>query len=177
LSLSTHKGDVASVVIGDDVSIGDTAVIGGKSPTKIGNKVVIGSGAKIEGSTIEDGCFIGDGAFVANGSSIGRHSILMSGSHLLPNSAIPSKEIWAGSPAKFIGAASAINEKTTENLSVENQILSSVHARASVKRWEEVEQDDFNTEQYEERDRDVYYRRLTSEVIYISYIFPCFIYV
>ena len=163
----THKGDVASVVIGDDVSIGDTAVVGGKSPTKIGNKVVIGSGANVEGSTIENGCFIGDGAYVGNGSIIGQQSLLLSGSYLSPNSTIPSKEIWAGSPAKFIRAVSVVDIKVIEDLCVQNQTLSSVHACETAKRWEEVELDNFNTEQYEERDRDVYYRRLTSEVSYV----------
>lgn len=142
-------------------------MIGGKSPTKIGNKVVIGSGAKVEGSTIEDECFIGDGAYVGNGSNIGRQSHLLSGSYLSPNSTIPSKEIWAGSPAKFVRAVSVVDEKVIENLCVQSRTLSSVHACENVKRWEEVELDHFNTEQYEERDRDVYYRRLTSEVSYI----------
>jgi len=139
-------------------------VVGGKSPVKIGNKVVIGAGVSIEGSTIEDGCLIGDGVFVANGTTVGKHAILLPGSRVPPNSTVPSNQIWAGSPAKFLKATSSEDVHSIEKLCKESHSLSSVHARECAKRWREVEEDEFNTEQHEERDHDVYYRRLTSQV-------------
>lgn len=49
---------------------------------------------------IEEGAFIGAGALILKGVTIGKHSIIGAGSVVTKN--VPSGEIWAGNPAKFI---------------------------------------------------------------------------
>ncbi len=64
------RGDVNTITIGNDTSVGDRVMIhcsahGGNFPTVIGNKVILGAGSLIHGCTIEDGAVVGEGAQVS----------------------------------------------------------------------------------------------------------------
>jgi carbonic anhydrase/acetyltransferase-like protein (isoleucine patch superfamily) len=45
---------------------------------------------------------IGQGAIIQKGSIIEPHSIVAAGSVVLPGTLIPTKQLWAGNPAKYI---------------------------------------------------------------------------
>lgn len=45
---------------------------------------------------------IGQGAIVQAGTEIGRESIIAAGAVVLPNTVVPSGQLWAGNPAKYI---------------------------------------------------------------------------
>lgn len=62
---------------------------------------------KVKPIYIGDNVFIGGHSLILKGSSIGQNSIIGAGSIVAGN--IPSNEIWAGNPARFI---KKINEKT-----------------------------------------------------------------
>jgi carbonic anhydrase/acetyltransferase-like protein (isoleucine patch superfamily) len=134
-------------------------------PTFIGNKVKIGFGAFIEGAYVEDECRIGEGAYLSNGSRMGKYSVLLAGSKLDAASTIPSGQVWGGIPAKFVRTTLPSDIEATALSLAEDRLLASAHARESAKKWLEVEDDAFNQEQQSQRDHDVYYRRLNSEVI------------
>lgn len=113
----------ATLTIGDDVGISQTALICHKSIT-IGNNVKIGGGVSIYDTdfhsldpeirkskddikyrvekpvVIKDNVFIGAHSIILKGVTIGVNSIIGAGS--VVTKAVPDNQIWAGNPAKFI---------------------------------------------------------------------------
>jgi len=59
---------------------------------------------------IGDGVFIGTGATILKGASIGENSIIGAGS--VVSGSIPSGEIWAGNPARFVKTINSLNTNT-----------------------------------------------------------------
>lgn len=117
-------GPNAKIIIGDNVGLSDTALISVNSIT-IGNNVRIGGNSCIydtdfhsldviertskpenkeniinKAVIIEDNVFIGAHSTILKGVTIGKNSIIGACSVVAKN--IPSNEIWAGNPAKFI---------------------------------------------------------------------------
>ncbi|WP_162030190.1 MULTISPECIES: acyltransferase [unclassified Lentimonas] len=120
--LSVDKG--ATLTIGKDVGISNSTIICATS-VSIGNKVLIGggcclwdtdfhsidpaireedfsAGSRMAPIIVEDNVFIGAGTIVLKGVSIGRNSVVGAGSVVAKS--IPSNEVWAGAPARFIRA-------------------------------------------------------------------------
>ena len=113
----------ATLIIGNNVGISQTALICHKSIT-IGNFVKIGGGVKIydtdfhslnskirkskddlnnrieKSVIIHDNVFIGAYSIILKGVVIGENSIIGAGS--VVTKSIPTNQIWAGNPAKFI---------------------------------------------------------------------------
>jgi len=112
----------ASLIIGNHVGISNSAIVANKRIV-IGNHVLIGGGCKIYDSDfhslkvserrekqtetikksdvfIEDDVFIGAHCIILKGAHIGKGSIIGAGSVVCGT--VPSGEIWAGNPAKFI---------------------------------------------------------------------------
>ena len=115
--------DGASLIIGSDTGITNT-IIQCYEKIVIGNKVKIGAGSMIFDTDfhsldwrdrndksdiekrkkspviIEDLAFIGAHCIILKGVTIGEKSIIGAGSVVSRN--VPSGEVWAGNPAKFI---------------------------------------------------------------------------
>ena len=114
----------AKLVIGDNLGISQTAIICHTS-IHIGNNVKIGGGTSIydtdfhslhpnlraDSSTdfinkvnmpvvISDNVFIGAHTIILKGVTIGENSIIGAGS--VVTKCVPTNQIWAGNPAKFI---------------------------------------------------------------------------
>ena len=84
---SVIRGEVYYIKIGDYTNIQDCSMLhvtNGKFPLNIGNKVTIGQSVKLHGCTLNDLCLIGIGAVVR------------------PGFVIPSGNLVAGVPAKFL---------------------------------------------------------------------------
>jgi gamma-carbonic anhydrase len=99
------RGDVNSVIIGDNSNIQDGAIIHctyQKTKTTIGNYVSIAHNAIVHGCTIEDKVLIGMGAIVMDGAVIETGSIIAAGAIVTQNTRVPSGTIYAGNPAKFL---------------------------------------------------------------------------
>jgi gamma-carbonic anhydrase len=99
------RGDVHSIVIGNNTNIQDGAVIHGtyqKANTVIGNNVSIAHNAIVHGCTIENNVLIGMGAIVMDGAIIGSNSVIAAGAVVLPGTTVESGSIYAGMPAKRI---------------------------------------------------------------------------
>lgn len=119
--LQTEGG---TITIGDNVGMSQTAIVA-MANVSIGNNVLLGGGVKIYTSDfhsldylnrrmekkdadnktcspvmIEDDVFVGAGSIILKGVSIGSKSIIGAGSVVTKN--VPSGEVWAGNPAKFI---------------------------------------------------------------------------
>jgi acetyltransferase-like isoleucine patch superfamily enzyme len=112
----------ASLSIGKNVGISNTCIYCANNIT-IKDNVLIGDGTKIWDTdfhsldpeirnfkgdykintkpiVIEKGVFVGADSIILKGITIGENSIIGAGSIVSKN--IPSNEIWAGNPAKFI---------------------------------------------------------------------------
>ena len=77
------RGDVNSIVIGDNTNIQDGAIIHctyQKYKTIIGSNVSIGHNAIVHGCTLEDNLLIGMGAIVMDGAIVQKESIVAGGS-------------------------------------------------------------------------------------------------
>ena len=100
-------GDRASVTVGRGSAIMDNAVVetsqNGGSVT-IGADVTVGAGAIVRSAIIGDGTMIGMGAQVHAGAKIGNDCYVDAGSIVQPGTAIPSGQLWTGSPARFLRA-------------------------------------------------------------------------
>ncbi len=99
------RGDVNDVKIGERTNIQDGTVIHVTTDfqgTYIGDDVTVGHSAILHACMLESYAFVGMGACVMDGAVIESHAMLAAGALLTPNKRIPSGELWAGSPAKYM---------------------------------------------------------------------------
>ncbi len=96
------RGDVHSIIIGNNTNIQDGAIIHGtyqKFNTVIGNNVSIAHNAVVHGCTVEDNVLIGMGAIVMDGAVIGTHAVIAAGAIVLPGTKVEPNSVYAGIPA------------------------------------------------------------------------------
>ena len=97
------RGDVNSIRIGARTNIQDLTlvhVMRETHPTVIGDDVTVGHSAVVHGSTIEHRCLIGMGAVLLNGCRIGTGSIVAAGSLVTEGMVVPPGSMVMGTPAK-----------------------------------------------------------------------------
>ena len=97
------RGDVNRIRIGARTNIQDLTlvhVMRDTHPTMVGDNVTIGHSAVIHGCTIEDRCLIGMGAILLNGCRIGTGSIVAAGALVPEGMVIPPGSMVMGMPAK-----------------------------------------------------------------------------
>lgn len=102
---SVLRGDVAPITIGRNTNIQDGTVVHTSrfdGPTFIGNNVTVGHMALIHACTIEDNSFIGMRATIMDKAVVEEYAFVAAGSLVTGGKIIRKKELWAGSPAKFI---------------------------------------------------------------------------
>ncbi|HEY0149658.1 MAG TPA: gamma carbonic anhydrase family protein [Allosphingosinicella sp.] len=105
------RGDVNRISVGARTNIQDGSVIHVDSPkpgaeaghpTIIGEDVLIGHLAMVHGCILHDRAFVGLGAIVMDGCEIESDAMLAAGAMLTPGKTIPSGQLWAGRPAKYV---------------------------------------------------------------------------
>ena len=74
---------------------------------RIGDNVTIGHSAIVHGCTIGDNTLIGMGAIVLNGARIGKNCIIGAGALVTQGTDIPDGSLAVGSPAKVVRALTA----------------------------------------------------------------------
>jgi carbonic anhydrase/acetyltransferase-like protein (isoleucine patch superfamily) len=97
------RGDVNSIKIGARSNVQDLTlvhVMRNTNPTVIGDQVTIGHSAVIHGCTIENRCLIGMGAILLNGCRIGTGSIVAAGALVPEGMEIPPGSMVMGVPGK-----------------------------------------------------------------------------
>lgn len=97
------RGDVNSVRIGARTNIQDLTLVHvmcDTHPTMIGDDVTVGHSAVVHGSTIEDRCLIGMGAILLNGCRIGTGSIVAAGALVPEGCVVPPGSMVMGLPGK-----------------------------------------------------------------------------
>mmetsp|Transcript_29763 Transcript_29763/g.39109 ORF Transcript_29763/g.39109 Transcript_29763/m.39109 type:complete len:240 (+) Transcript_29763:155-874(+) len=106
------RADVGKVTIGNKSNIQDRTVIqasvpsgldkGASGDVVIEDNVTVGHGAIIYSSTIENNSLIGIGAIISEGAVIGSQAMVAANSVVAPGTVVPSKQLWAGNPAKAV---------------------------------------------------------------------------
>ena len=106
------RGDMNRIRIGARTNLQDGTVIHVDPPRPdgppdgfpalIGEEVLIGHMAMVHGCTLHDRAFVGLGAIVMDGCAIESDAMLAAGAMLTPGKRIPSGQLWAGRPAKFV---------------------------------------------------------------------------
>lgn len=105
------RGDVNSIRIGARSNIQDGTTIHCDSespvmpngcPTIIGDDVLVGHMVMLHGCTLEDRAFVGLSTTVMDQCVIEGDGMLAAGAMLTPGKRIPSGQLWAGSPAKYM---------------------------------------------------------------------------
>lgn len=109
------RGDVNYIRIGEQTNIQDNAVIHVASaailpdgrtkhgyPTLIGNRVTVGHMALLHACTVGDECLIGMQSTVMDGAVVEAGSIVAAGALVTPGKRIPARQLWAGSPARYV---------------------------------------------------------------------------
>jgi carbonic anhydrase/acetyltransferase-like protein (isoleucine patch superfamily) len=101
---TTIRGDRASIHIGKGSNVQDNCVIhvGKGQPVTIGENVTIGHSAVVHGCTVGDNTLIGMGTILMNGAFIGSNCIIGAGALVTQNMRIPDYSLVLGSPGKVI---------------------------------------------------------------------------
>lgn len=107
----TIRGDINSIRIGARTNIQDGSVVhvqraslnaDGGGHVTIGDDITIGHMALIHACELQDKSFVGMKAMVMDGAVIESHGMLAAGAVLTPDKIIRSRELWMGTPAKFV---------------------------------------------------------------------------
>lgn len=159
---SVLRGDVNSITVGSGSNIQDNSLVhvaksnlsGKVLPTIIGNKVTVGHSAVLHGCIIEDEAFVGMGATLLDGVVVEKHAMVAAGSLVRQDTRIPSGEVWAGNPAKFL------RKLTEEEIafiiqSAANYVnLATVHAAENAKSFDEIELEKMLRKKFARRDEE-----------------------
>lgn len=94
-------------------------------------QVTIGHGAILHACTIEDEVLVGMGAKILDGAIIRRGAIVGGGSVVAPGTEVPSGQVWAGCPARYLRDVDA-SESAFLAVSAHN------YADLSREHWNEV---------------------------------------
>lgn len=96
------RADSGSIHIGARTNLQDNVVVHADAgaPCRIGDDVSVGHTAVIHGCTVGDGCLVGMSATVMNHAVIGEHSLVAAGALVLEGTEVPPRSLVAGVPAK-----------------------------------------------------------------------------
>ncbi|KAG0582936.1 hypothetical protein KC19_3G096100 [Ceratodon purpureus] len=156
------RGDVHSIKVGSETNIQDntlvhvakTNVSGNVQPTIIGNRVTIGHNSVLHACTVEDEAFVGMGSTILDGAVVEKGAMVAAGSVVTQKTRIPTGQIWAGSPAKFLRELTAEEQASlTGNTSIYMD-LAEVHAHENSKTFGEIEADKALRRKWDVQDDD-----------------------
>ena len=105
------RAEVNRVVIGARTNIQDGSIVHCDGPipgvedgfpTIIGDDVLVGHNVMLHGCVLNDRAFVGLSATVMNGAVIESDAMLAAGAMLTQGKRIAARQLWAGSPARFV---------------------------------------------------------------------------
>lgn len=105
------RAEVNRIVIGARTNIQDGSVVHCDGPmpgvpdgfpTIIGDDVLVGHNVMLHGCMLETRAFVGLSATVMNGAVIEGDAMLAAGAMLTQGKRIEARQLWAGSPARFV---------------------------------------------------------------------------
>ncbi|MBA2467818.1 MAG: gamma carbonic anhydrase family protein [Chloroflexia bacterium] len=99
---TTVRGDIAPIAIGNRSNVQDGTLVhvNVDAPVVIGEEVTIGHTAIIHGTVIEDRVLVGMGAIVMSYSTIGADAVIAAGALIPERAQVPPGAVMVGVPAK-----------------------------------------------------------------------------
>ncbi|KAJ6931814.1 gamma carbonic anhydrase 1 [Populus alba x Populus x berolinensis] len=146
------RGDVNSISVGSGTNIQDNSLVhvaksnlsGKVLPTIIGDNVTVGHSAVLHGCTVEDEAFVGMGATLLDGVVVEKHAMVAAGALVRQNTRIPTgefdvKQVWGGNPAKFLRKLTDEEIAFISQSATNYSNLAQVHAAENAKPFDEIE--------------------------------------
>jgi carbonic anhydrase/acetyltransferase-like protein (isoleucine patch superfamily) len=141
------RGDVNSIQIGSGTNIQDNSIVhvaksnlsGKVFPTIIGDNVTVGHSAVLQGCTVEDEAFVGMGATLLDGVVVEKHGMVAAGALVRQNTRIPGGEVWGGNPAKFLRKLTDEEIAFIAQSAANYSELAKAHAAENAKPFEKIE--------------------------------------
>jgi carbonic anhydrase/acetyltransferase-like protein (isoleucine patch superfamily) len=99
------RGDCYPIRVGARTNVQDNAVVhvtGGEAKATIGDDVTVGHSAVIHGCTVGDRCLVGIGSVILDGAVIGDDSFVAAGSLVTPGTVVPPRSLVMGRPARVV---------------------------------------------------------------------------
>lgn len=98
------RGDMASIVIGENTNIQDQVVIHTNidAPVRIGKNVTIGHSAIIHAATIHDDALIGMGSIILDKAVVETGAMVAAGTVVPPGKTVPSGMLAMGNPMRIV---------------------------------------------------------------------------
>ncbi len=99
------RGDVGSITVGRRTNIQDLTMVhmtGGISDTRIGDDVTIGHSAVLHGCEIGHRCLVGMGAILLDNVVVGDECVIGAGALLKQRMVVPPRSLVLGSPARIV---------------------------------------------------------------------------
>lgn len=141
------RGDANNISIGSGTNIQDHSLVhvaksnlaGKVLPTIIGDNVTIGHSAVLHGCTVEDEAFIGMGATLLDGVFVETHAMVAAGALVRQNTRIPCGEVWGGNPARFLRKLTEDEMSFISKSAINYAELAQIHAAENAKSLDEAE--------------------------------------
>lgn len=141
------RGDANNIQVGSGTNIQDNSLVhvaksnlsGKVFPTIIGDNVTVGHSAVLQGCTIEDEAFVGMGATLLDGVVVEKHGMVAAGALVRQNTRIPSGEVWGGNPAKFLRKLTDDEIAFITESAANYSKLAKDHAEENTKPFEKIE--------------------------------------
>ncbi|KAI4327628.1 hypothetical protein L6164_020065 [Bauhinia variegata] len=156
------RGDVNSITIGSGTNIQDSSLVhvaksnlsGKVLPTIIGDNVTIGHSAVLHGCTVEDEAFIGMGATLLDGVYVEKHAMVAAGALVRQNARIPYGEVWGGNPARFLRKLTEDEMAYFSQSALNYSNLAQVHAAENAKPFDQIEFEKVLRKKFARRDEE-----------------------
>lgn len=156
------RGDVNSISVGSGTNIQDNSLVhvaksnlsGKVLPTIIGDNVTIGHSAVLHGCTIEDEAFVGMGATLLDGVYVEKNAMVAAGALVRQNTRIPSAEVWGGNPARFLRKLTKEEIAFIPQSATNYSSLAQAHAAENAKDFDAIEFEKILQKKFARRDED-----------------------
>ncbi|GLU13748.1 hypothetical protein SLE2022_303630 [Rubroshorea leprosula] len=156
------RGDVNSITIGSGTNIQDNSLVhvaksnlsGKVLPAIIGDNVTVGHSAVLHGCTVEDEAFVGMAATLLDGVYVEKHAMVAAGALVRQNTRIPCGEVWGGSPARFLRKLTEEEMAFISQSAINYSSLAQVHAAENAKALDEIEFKKVLQKKFARRDED-----------------------
>lgn len=156
------RGDVNSISVGSGTNIQDNSLVhvaksnlsGKVLPTIIGDNVTVGHSAVLHGCTVEDEAFVGMGSTLLDGVVVEKHAVVAAGSLVRQNTRIPSGEVWQGNPAKFLRKLNDDEITIISKSAADYSDLAQAHAVENAKAFDHIEFEKVLHKKFARRDEE-----------------------